>query len=172
MTNLILLIGAGLFSRSIGNLQGYRFNKLSVFFSDFLSSLRDADCHNVLILRLGSDIDDSIGNGPGSYDVRGNVWHLECCSPENGKGWMVFTAIFGWSNNGTLGQRQSFVISSGFDPLNWFAIFRYDPWVCFLLDRRHSHFVRLEAKRYIVCSDVIARRVLSSSTENKARSQI
>ena len=30
MTNLILLIGSGLFSRSIGNFQEYKFNKLSV----------------------------------------------------------------------------------------------------------------------------------------------
>jgi high-affinity iron transporter len=36
MTNLILLIGAGLFSRSIGNLQEYQFNKLSVFLLSFL----------------------------------------------------------------------------------------------------------------------------------------
>lgn len=33
MTNLILLIGAGLFSKSIGNFQEYKFNKLSVFIS-------------------------------------------------------------------------------------------------------------------------------------------
>jgi len=30
MTNLILLIGSGLFSRSIGNFQEYKYNKLSV----------------------------------------------------------------------------------------------------------------------------------------------
>ena len=36
MTNLILLIGAGLFSKSIGNFQEYLFNKLSVFLLGFL----------------------------------------------------------------------------------------------------------------------------------------
>lgn len=86
MTNLILLIGAGLFSKSIGYFQGYLFSKL-----------------------LGADVDDAGGTGPGSYDVRGNVWHLDCCSPENGQGWMVFAAIFGWSNNGTLGTILGYV---------------------------------------------------------------
>jgi high-affinity iron transporter len=44
------------------------------------------------------------GNGPGSYDVVGNIWHLNCCNPENkqdARGWAVFNAILGWSNNGS-----------------------------------------------------------------------
>lgn len=41
MTNLILLIGSGLFSKSIGNFQGYEFNKLSV-------CLPVRTCHSVL----------------------------------------------------------------------------------------------------------------------------
>jgi len=89
MTNLILLIGSGLFSKSIGSIQEYRFNKL-----------------------LGQDVDDAGGDGPGSYDVRGNVWHLACCDPENnsdGKGWMIFGAIFGWNNNATLGSVLGYV---------------------------------------------------------------
>lgn len=63
-----------------------------------------------LFPRLGADADDAAGSGPGSYDVRGNVWHLNCCNPESkldGQGWMVFSAIFGWSNNGSLGQSES-----------------------------------------------------------------
>jgi high-affinity iron transporter len=44
------------------------------------------------------------GDGPGSYDVVGNIWHLDCCNPENkldARGWAVFNAILGWSNNGS-----------------------------------------------------------------------
>jgi high-affinity iron transporter len=44
------------------------------------------------------------GDGPGSFDVVGNIWHLDCCNPENkldAKGWAVFNAILGWSNNGS-----------------------------------------------------------------------
>lgn len=83
MTNFILLIGAGLFSRATGAFQEKRFNNL-----------------------LGGDVDDAsaAGNGPGSYDVRGNVWHLNCCNPEAktvGLGWTIFNAIFGWTNNAT-----------------------------------------------------------------------
>ncbi|KAF9028652.1 FTR1-domain-containing protein [Hymenopellis radicata] len=60
MTNLLLLIGAGLFSRAVGAFERNSFNKL-----------------------LGADVDDAGGSGPGSYRVQGNVWHLDCCDPEN-----------------------------------------------------------------------------------------
>lgn len=58
--------------------------------------------------RLGADVDDSsaAGDGPGSYDVRGNVWHLDCCNPDNNfdsDGWTMFNAIFGWTNSATIG---------------------------------------------------------------------
>ncbi|KAF5383085.1 hypothetical protein D9615_005078 [Tricholomella constricta] len=89
MTNFILLIGAGLFSRAVGAFEQHAFNTL-----------------------LGADVDDSGGTGPGSYRVQGNVWHLDCCSPENklaSQGWMIFNAIFGWTNNATLGSTLSYV---------------------------------------------------------------
>jgi high-affinity iron transporter len=81
MTTFLLLIGSGLFSRAIGEFEQNAFNKM-----------------------LGMDVDDAGGTGPGSYDVRGNVWHLDCCSPENGvdgEGWTIFNAVFGWTNNAT-----------------------------------------------------------------------
>jgi high-affinity iron transporter len=83
MTNFILLIGAGLFSRSIGSFQNQWFNNL-----------------------LGADVDDATtaGNGPGSYNVQGNVWHLNCCNPDAktvGLGWTIFNAILGWTNSAT-----------------------------------------------------------------------
>ncbi|KAF9057216.1 iron permease FTR1/Fip1/EfeU [Panaeolus papilionaceus] len=91
MTNFILLIGAGLFSKAVGSFQENAFNHL-----------------------LGGDVDDAgaAGNGPGSYDVRGNVWHLDCCNPEAktaALGWTIFNAIFGWTNNATLGTVLSYV---------------------------------------------------------------
>lgn len=71
----------------------------------------------VLILpryRLGADVDDegAAGDGPGSYDVRGNVWHLDCCNPDNNfdnDGWTMFNAIFGWTNNATIGTVLAYV---------------------------------------------------------------
>jgi high-affinity iron transporter len=89
MTNFILLIGAGLFTKAINAFQENSFNKL-----------------------LGVDADDAGGTGPGSYDVRGNVWHLDCCSPEGtlaGQGWTIFNAIFGWTNNATVGSVLAYV---------------------------------------------------------------
>ncbi|KAK0446183.1 iron permease FTR1 [Armillaria borealis] len=61
---------------------------------------------------LGTSVDDAGGSGPGSYRVQGNVWHLDCCNPndyQKGEGWLVFNAIFGWSNNGSLGTVLSYV---------------------------------------------------------------
>jgi high-affinity iron transporter len=81
MTNLLLLIGAGLFSKSAGSLEKHAFSAL-----------------------LRSNADDSGGDGPGSYRVQGNVWHLDCCNPDNkidGQGWSIFNAIFGWTNSAT-----------------------------------------------------------------------
>ncbi|KAH9849555.1 iron permease FTR1 [Lenzites betulinus] len=89
MTNFILLIGAGLFSKAVWAFQTNAFNHL-----------------------LGADVDDAGGDGPGSYDVRGNVWHLDCCNPENNfdsDGWSIFSAIFGWTNSATIGSVLSYI---------------------------------------------------------------
>jgi len=89
MTNLLLLIGAGLFSKAVGSFQAHAFNNI-----------------------VGSHVDDTAGDGPGTYQVQGNVWHLDCCSPENkldGQGWSIFNAILGWTNNATLGTVLSYV---------------------------------------------------------------
>ncbi|KAI0770808.1 Ftr1 protein [Irpex lacteus] len=91
MTNFLLLIGAGLFSRAVGSFQEHAFNHL-----------------------LGADVDDAgaAGDGPGSYDVRGNVWHLDCCNPESNldsNGWQIFNAIFGWTNSATIGTILGYI---------------------------------------------------------------
>jgi len=88
MTNLLLLIGAGLFSRAIWELQANAFNNI-----------------------LGGEAGETGGDGPGTFDVRGNVWHLECCNPENkeDQGWSIFAAIFGWTNSASLGSVLGYV---------------------------------------------------------------
>ncbi|KAJ2915160.1 hypothetical protein MD484_g5260, partial [Candolleomyces efflorescens] len=89
ITNLLLLIGAGLFSRATGNFERYAFNKL-----------------------LGGEAGEAVGDGPGTYKVQGNVWHLDCCNPENktgAGGWSIFSSILGWNNNATLGSVLSYV---------------------------------------------------------------
>ncbi|TFK41496.1 Ftr1 protein [Crucibulum laeve] len=89
MTNFLLLIGAGLFSKAVGAFQENAYNHL-----------------------LGMDVDDAGGDGPGSYLVQGNVWHLDCCNPDSkldGMGWSIFGAIFGWTNNATVGSILAYV---------------------------------------------------------------
>jgi high-affinity Fe2+/Pb2+ permease len=75
MTNFLLLVGAGLFTSSVAEFQAYAFGKL-----------------------LGTNSDAAGGTGPGSSRVQGNVWHLDCCS-SSAPGWLIFSAIFGWSND-------------------------------------------------------------------------
>jgi len=89
MTNFVLLIGSGLFSQSVLSFQTHAFDQI-----------------------VGSAVDDTAGDGPGSFNVRGSVWHLDCCNPENNLdngGWMIFSAIFGWTNSATVGTVLAYV---------------------------------------------------------------
>ena len=56
---------------------------------------------------VGGEVDDTGGDGPGSFNVHGSVWHLDCCNPENNfdnGGWQIFNALFGWTNSATIGS--------------------------------------------------------------------
>jgi len=106
MTSFLLLIGAGLFSKGVWDLQTNAFNRLSVL-SSLSSPLHTNNTH-----RLGADVDDAIGDGPGTFRVSTNVWHLDCCNPESttdSQGWSIFGAIFGWTNSATYGSVLSYV---------------------------------------------------------------
>ncbi|KAF2683690.1 plasma membrane iron permease-like protein [Lentithecium fluviatile CBS 122367] len=50
------------------------------------------------------------GSGPGSYDIRKSVWHVNCCSPgsKGDGGWGVFNSLFGWQNSATYGSVISY----------------------------------------------------------------
>ncbi|WWD00894.1 hypothetical protein V866_007832 [Kwoniella sp. B9012] len=89
-TSFLFLIGAGLFSKGIGYFQYYRFAQ-----------------------GVGGDVAET-GDGPGSFQVAGNVWHLTYGNPETGSpttngGWQIFNAIFGWNNTATLGSILGYV---------------------------------------------------------------
>ncbi|KDQ56975.1 hypothetical protein JAAARDRAFT_131311 [Jaapia argillacea MUCL 33604] len=90
MTNFLLLIGAGLFSKSVWAFQARAFAEM-----------------------IGADSGDSPADGPGSFNVVGNAWHLDCCNPNSktdGQGWMIFNAILGWTNSATIGSVLSYVL--------------------------------------------------------------
>lgn len=57
-TSFLCLIGAGLMSKGVGFFQYYHFSK-----------------------GVGGDVAET-GDGPGSFQVAGNIWHLEYGNPE------------------------------------------------------------------------------------------
>ena len=81
-TCFLYLVAAGLFSRGIWFFEADNWNKLT-----------------------GGDAAET-GSGPGSYDIRRSVWHVNCCNPElnGGGGWGIFNALFGWQNSATYGS--------------------------------------------------------------------
>lgn len=83
-TGVLYLIAAGMFSKAVWSLQFHIFAQ-----------------------KVGSDVAEA-GDGPGSYNVRESVWHVNCCNPEIDNGWDVFNAILGWQNSATYGSVISY----------------------------------------------------------------
>ncbi|KAE8353393.1 iron permease FTR1 [Aspergillus coremiiformis] len=81
-TCFLYLVAAGLFSRGVWYFQNHAWGKI-----------------------VGGDASET-GSGPGSYDIRQSVWHVNCCNPEigGGGGWGIFNALLGWTNSATLGS--------------------------------------------------------------------
>jgi high-affinity iron transporter len=75
-------VAAGLFSKAVWAFEANAWNKI-----------------------VGGDADE-VGSGPGSYNIRQSVWHVNCCNPElnGGGGWGIFNAILGWQNSATYGS--------------------------------------------------------------------
>jgi high-affinity iron transporter len=118
-TCFLYLVAAGLFSKGVWNLE------------------QDA------WVRLAGEGAAEAGAGPGSYDIRTSVWHVnvsllalyetrilltrqQCCSPlENGDGgWGIFNSLFGWQNSATYGSVISYnlywvAVIAGFMFLGW-----------------------------------------------------
>jgi high-affinity iron transporter len=118
-TCFLYLVAAGLFSKGVWNLE------------------QDA------WVKIAGEGAAEAGTGPGSYDIRKSVWHVnvswlriwgwdvglieeQCCSPlENGDGgWGIFNSLFGWQNSATYGSVISYnlywiVVIAGFLFLGW-----------------------------------------------------
>ncbi|KAM9933502.1 hypothetical protein OXX80_006879 [Metschnikowia pulcherrima] len=94
-TCFLYLVAAGLFSKGIWNFELQRF----------------------IDMCGGMDVSET-GHGPGSYDISTSVWHVNCCNgemAEDGVFWMLFTAVFGWTNSATYGSVFGYI-------LYWFAV--------------------------------------------------
>ena len=85
-TVVLYLIAAGMFSKAVWDLQYNAFSKA-----------------------VGSDVAE-VGSGPGSYNIKQTVWHVNCCNAETDNGWDVFNALLGWENTGTYGSVISYNI--------------------------------------------------------------
>ncbi|KAF2641980.1 plasma membrane iron permease-like protein [Massarina eburnea CBS 473.64] len=85
-TCFLYLVAAGLFSKGVWDLE-----------------------QNAWVKLAGEGAAEA-GDGPGSYDIRKSVWHVNCCSPlENGSGgWGIFNSLFGWQNSATYGSVISY----------------------------------------------------------------
>lgn len=84
-TCFLYLIAAGLFSKGVWQLE----------LQDYINKCNGQDMSEV-------------GSGPGSYDMSRSVWHVNCCNGEKDGGWMLLTAIFGWTNSATYGSVISY----------------------------------------------------------------
>ncbi|AQZ14956.1 FTH1 (YBR207W) [Zygosaccharomyces parabailii] len=86
-TCFLYMIAAGLFSKGVWQLE----------LQDYIN-------------KCGGQDMSEVGNGPGSYDITRSVWHVNCCNGERDGGWMILTAIFGWTNSATYGSVISYIL--------------------------------------------------------------
>lgn len=82
----LYLVAGGLFSRGVWYFENNAWNNI-----------------------IGGDASET-GSGPGSYDIRKSVWHVNCCNPElgGGGGWGIFNALLGWTNSADYGSVISY----------------------------------------------------------------
>ncbi|KAF3893626.1 High-affinity iron transporter [Trichophyton interdigitale] len=123
-TCFLYLVAGGLFSRSVGFFEQYKWNMV-----------------------VGGDAAET-GVGAGSYDIRSSVWHVNCCSPElnGGGGWGIFNALFGWTNSASLGT----VLSYNF---YWIAVIIGFLSMIYYEKRGRWPFQKGSAKRSLSISD-------------------
>lgn len=130
-TGFLYLVAGGLFSKGVWNFE----------------------LQNFIDLCDGFDVSET-GHGPGSYDIATSVWHVNCCNGElqdDGALWMIFTAVFGWTNSATYGSVISYMgywvmISGLFTSLLYEEKYGYLPVVPVRFQLRRIR-KRLEASR-------------------------
>lgn len=114
-TCFLYLVAAGLFSKAVWYFGNHQWSSI-----------------------IGGDASE-VGSGPGSYDIRQSVWHLNFANPEinGGGGWGIFNAIFGWTNSATYGS----VISYN---LYWLVVII--AFVSMRYKEQHGHLPLMKAK--------------------------
>ncbi|GAA6001997.1 hypothetical protein JCM10207_003030 [Rhodosporidiobolus poonsookiae] len=125
-TNILFLLGSGLFSKAVADFLIYKYNT-----------------------GVGGDVGET-GSGPGSFDpTYGTVWHLPYGNPEDNTatdGYSIFNAILGWTNNANLGTVLSYVFY-------WIAVIftligmKWKEGRCTLFGLKSAAWHRREARR-------------------------
>lgn len=105
-TCILYLIAAGLFSRGVWYFETYVYNQAT-----------------------GGDASEN-GSGPGTYNIKKSVWHVNCCNPEIDNGWDVFNALLGWQNSATYGSVISYNVY-------WLAVIA--TLALMLFEEKHGH---------------------------------
>ena len=105
----------GLFSKAIWFLQNHQWSQIT-----------------------GGDASET-GSGPGSYNIKQSVWHVNCCNPQlnGGGGWGVFNSLFGWTNSAAYGSVISYNIY-------WLAVIV--AFGCMQYYERKGHWPLMKAK--------------------------
>ncbi|KAJ1566733.1 high-affinity iron permease [Cladochytrium tenue] len=79
----LFFLSSGLLATSVLKFQSYQWQKI-----------------------LGVMNDDTVG----VYDLFSTMWYLNCCNPEDSTaGWQFFSAILGWSNQGTYASVSTYI---------------------------------------------------------------
>lgn len=137
-TCFLYLVAAGLFSKAVWDFEINAWNKI-----------------------IGGDAAE-VGSGPGSYDIRKSVWHVNCCNPEinGGGGWGIFNAVFGWTNSATYGSVLSY-------NLYWLIVII--SFVTMRYKEQNGHYPLMKAKRSNSESDASSQPsgIVESSYEKK-----
>ncbi|ODN78052.1 hypothetical protein L202_05133 [Cryptococcus amylolentus CBS 6039] len=149
-TSFLCLIGAGLFSKAIGYFQYYHFSQ-----------------------GVGGDVAET-GDGPGSFEVKGNVWHLEYGNPETGSattngGWQIFNAILGWNNTATLGSILSYVFYWILVAVTLVVLKWKEGRITFFGKASASHARRLQIREEFAAADANAHANASGEVEGEKK---
>ena len=98
------------------------------------------------------------GSGPGSYNIKQSVWHVNCCNPEinGGGGWGVFNSLFGWTNSATYGS----VISYN---LYWLAVIV--GFCCMRYYEKNGHWPLMKAKSKPVDDEAMVKSPSESGSD-------
>ncbi|KAF2138111.1 uncharacterized protein K452DRAFT_234816 [Aplosporella prunicola CBS 121167] len=137
-TCFLYLVAAGLFSRAVWAFEMNKWVKLT-----------------------GGDAAET-GSGPGSYDIRQSVWHVNCCNAEiaaNG-GWGIFNSILGWENSATYGS----VISYN---LYWVAVIT--AFVVMRYTEKTGHYPLMKKRPTVATSDIGSERNGEPVINSKAK---